>query len=89
MDAKQQAEFFIDAKSRPMLVTNGTRTIEVYRSQDILPVRGPMKFYAHTHCWCGSTMSSGEYLESMTEAVALACEGMDEHQDKQHKGVRS
>ncbi len=38
------------------------------------------EFYAQIHCWCGSTMSSGEYMPTIAQAEAEARAGIEEHQ---------
>lgn len=37
-------------------------------------------FYYQTHCHCGTTMSTGEYLASMSIAYLTCLESMDQHQ---------
>lgn len=41
------------------------------------PVR-PL-YYAQTHCWCGSTLSSGEYLPTIGEAIDVAGNSFADH----------
>lgn len=48
------------------------RMFEVFQSD-----RG---IYAHTHCACRSTMSSGDYLPSLGEAVRVAKESIEQHE---------
>lgn len=36
-------------------------------------------YYAHTHCWCGSTLGSGEFWPTIAKAVAEARDGIDGH----------
>lgn len=40
----------------------------------------PDGFYVQTHCDCGSTLSSGEYLSSLHRALEQCQDGMIEHQ---------
>lgn len=37
-------------------------------------------YYVQIHCWCQSTLSSGEYLPSIDDATATAVEAMDDHE---------
>lgn len=37
-------------------------------------------FYVQTHCHCGSTMGSGEYMPSLERALTECQDGMIEHQ---------
>jgi len=36
-------------------------------------------WYAHAHCDCGSTMSSGESFANISDAIGECCDGMTEH----------
>ena len=36
-------------------------------------------YYVQTHCECGSTMSSGEYLSTANAALAACQDGLSEH----------
>ncbi len=72
-------------KKRGMLVVVGKRTVEVFSSTD----KKAVTFYAHTHCHCGTSMSSGEWLPTLNEAVAECCQSMDNHQAKYGHAVRS
>jgi hypothetical protein len=36
-------------------------------------------YYAMTHCWCGSTLSSGEHFETIGEAIDIAGDSLADH----------
>lgn len=58
-----------------MITTSHGRTYEVFLGGTPLKPR----YYAHTHCTCGSTMSGGEWFPTIERAIAEAEENIKAH----------
>ncbi len=59
------------------------KIVELEHTFEILQRKSPagvVEYFAQVHCWCGSTLSSGDYLPSIGKAVSEARQGMRDHE---------
>ncbi len=61
-----------------MITTAKGRTFEIFLGGTIA---APL-YYAHTHCVCGSTFSSGEWFPKIESAMAVSADGVEDHERK-------
>lgn len=59
-----------------MITTANGRTFEIFLGGTI----AEPSYYAQTHCWCGSTMGSGEWQPTIEKAIAEAAENIADHE---------
>lgn len=54
------------------------------RAFEVLLDGAPSKplYYAQVHCWCGSTLSSGEHVPTIAEALTIAAESLADHRSR-------
>ncbi len=46
------------------------------------------RFYARVHCWCGSTLSSGEFVPTIREATDIARASFRDHTDSNNHAAK-
>lgn len=64
-----------------MITTHKGRTFEIFLGGT---VAAPL-YYAHTHCWCGSTLGSGEWFPTIGQAQDEAEKNIEENHEKPGK----